>query len=304
MSSVRTALSPTSRRPARHRRVDRCVHRLVNAGSDGSVSERRPVITLLTDYGLADEFVGVMHGVIATICPYARVIDLTSRNRPTRRSRRRASARAVAAVHADRRARRGRRPDGRRRSPRGRAQARRTGACWSVRTTACCGRAAQAGGGVAEAVEISESPWRLEPVSATFHGRDIFAPVAATPGRRGAARVGWRAAGSCGLLIRLETARAPGRARRAGRERRRRRPVRQRAARGRGGGHGAGLGARARLAVRLSAAVGRDSTRPIRAHVRRRRRGRVARLRGLRPRRLAVGLQPRQRERQPGAAIR
>jgi S-adenosylmethionine hydrolase len=31
---------------------------------------------------------------------------------------------------------------------------------------------------VVEAVDISSSPWRLEPVSATFHGRDIFAPVA------------------------------------------------------------------------------------------------------------------------------
>ena len=30
-----------------------------------------------------------------------------------------------------------------------------------------------------EAVDISASPWRLEPVSATFHGRDLFAPVAA-----------------------------------------------------------------------------------------------------------------------------
>jgi S-adenosylmethionine hydrolase len=34
-------------------------------------------------------------------------------------------------------------------------------------------------GGVAEAVDISRSPHRLEPVSATFHGRDVFAPVAA-----------------------------------------------------------------------------------------------------------------------------
>ena len=34
-------------------------------------------------------------------------------------------------------------------------------------------------GGVVEAVDISRSPHRLEPVSATFHGRDIFAPVAA-----------------------------------------------------------------------------------------------------------------------------
>jgi S-adenosyl-L-methionine hydrolase (adenosine-forming) len=39
--------------------------------------------------------------------------------------------------------------------------------------------AAERFGGVLEAVEISTSPWRLEPVSATFHGRDVFAPVAA-----------------------------------------------------------------------------------------------------------------------------
>jgi S-adenosylmethionine hydrolase len=34
-------------------------------------------------------------------------------------------------------------------------------------------------GGVAEAVDIGRSPLRLEPVSASFHGRDVFAPVAA-----------------------------------------------------------------------------------------------------------------------------
>ena len=39
--------------------------------------------------------------------------------------------------------------------------------------------AAERFGGIAAAVEISASPWRLEPVSATFHGRDVFAPVAA-----------------------------------------------------------------------------------------------------------------------------
>ncbi len=38
---------------------------------------------------------------------------------------------------------------------------------------------AQRCGGIIEAVEIAHSPFRLEPVSATFHGRDIFAPVAA-----------------------------------------------------------------------------------------------------------------------------
>jgi S-adenosyl-L-methionine hydrolase (adenosine-forming) len=35
------------------------------------------------------------------------------------------------------------------------------------------------GGGVELAVDVTRSPHRLEPVSATFHGRDIFAPVAA-----------------------------------------------------------------------------------------------------------------------------
>ena len=34
-------------------------------------------------------------------------------------------------------------------------------------------------GGVVEAVDISRSRHRLEPVSASFHGRDVFAPVAA-----------------------------------------------------------------------------------------------------------------------------
>src|SRR5436309_1448522 len=38
---------------------------------------RAPVITFLSDYGLHDDFVGVCHGVIAMICPQARVIDIT-----------------------------------------------------------------------------------------------------------------------------------------------------------------------------------------------------------------------------------
>jgi len=35
------------------------------------------VITLLTDYGHDDDFVGVCHGVIARTAPEARVIDVT-----------------------------------------------------------------------------------------------------------------------------------------------------------------------------------------------------------------------------------
>lgn len=36
-----------------------------------------PLITLLTDFGTQDVYVGVMKGVIAQICPQAQVIDLT-----------------------------------------------------------------------------------------------------------------------------------------------------------------------------------------------------------------------------------
>ena len=39
--------------------------------------------------------------------------------------------------------------------------------------------AAERLGGVVEAVDISDSPERLRPICATFHGRDVFAPVAA-----------------------------------------------------------------------------------------------------------------------------
>jgi len=37
----------------------------------------RPIITFLSDFGLADWFVGVVHGVLYEVCPDARVVDLT-----------------------------------------------------------------------------------------------------------------------------------------------------------------------------------------------------------------------------------
>jgi S-adenosylmethionine hydrolase len=121
-------------------------------------------ITFLSDYGLSDEFVGVVHGVIAGICPEARVIDL---GHGIPRQNVQAGALVLerslpytpAGVHlavVD--------PEvGARR----RAVALRTAEDDRLLV------------GVLEAVEISTSPWRLEPVSATFHGRDVFAPVAA-----------------------------------------------------------------------------------------------------------------------------
>lgn len=44
--------------------------------------EKFDFITFLTDYGLADEFVGVCHGVISTLAPHVRIIDICHEVRP------------------------------------------------------------------------------------------------------------------------------------------------------------------------------------------------------------------------------
>jgi S-adenosyl-L-methionine hydrolase (adenosine-forming) len=138
-----------------------------------------PVLTFLTDYGLLDEFVGVCHGVIARTAPEVRVIDITH-GIPRHDVRTGAVVLRGAApfmppgVHlavVD--------PEvgGKRR-----AVALRCAEEDRVLVGPDNGLlhpAAQRFGGVVEAVEIGRSPWRLEPVSATFHGRDLFAPVAA-----------------------------------------------------------------------------------------------------------------------------
>jgi len=136
-------------------------------------------ITFLSDYGTADEFVGVVHAVIAKLCPEARVIDLSHRVPrqavlPGALMLARALPYAPAGVHlavVD--------PEvGARR----RAVAVRTADEDRLLVGPDNGLlvlAAERFGGVVEVVEISHSPWRLEPVSATFHGRDIFAPVTA-----------------------------------------------------------------------------------------------------------------------------
>jgi S-adenosyl-L-methionine hydrolase (adenosine-forming) len=136
------------------------------------------IVTLLTDYGRDDDFVGVCHGVIRTIDPDAQIVDITH---GIRRYAVRQGAivlrntlpympvgvhmavvdpqvgterRAVALRTADRRILVG--PDN---------------GLLSLAWERC--------GGVEMAVDVTRSPHRLEPVSATFHGRDIFAPVAA-----------------------------------------------------------------------------------------------------------------------------
>ncbi len=38
--------------------------------------DRRPIVTLLTDFGYQDPFVGIMKGVILSLCPMAALVDL------------------------------------------------------------------------------------------------------------------------------------------------------------------------------------------------------------------------------------
>lgn len=136
------------------------------------------MITFLSDYGLEDGFAGICHGVIATICPDARVIDV-SHGVPRHDVRsgalilRAALPFVPVGVHlavvdpdvgAQRRAVALRTADGRQ---------------FVGPDNGLLSPAAADAGGVVEATDISSSRWRLEPVSATFHGRDIFAPVAA-----------------------------------------------------------------------------------------------------------------------------
>ena len=136
------------------------------------------IVTLLTDYGRDDDFVGVCHGVMLDIEPGLRIIDITH---GIRRYAVRQGALVLrntlpfmpAGVHVavvdpqvgtERRAIALRTEDGR-------VLVGPDNGLLSLAWTAC--------GGVELAVDITRSPHRLEPVSATFHGRDIFAPVAA-----------------------------------------------------------------------------------------------------------------------------
>lgn len=136
-------------------------------------------ITFLSDYGTDDDFAGVCRAVIARAAPAATVIDLThgiARHdvRTGALALRRALPYAPPGVHlavVD---------------P-GVGGARRAVAIRCAEEdrllvgpdNGLLALAAERFGGAIEAVDIGRSPHRLEPVSATFHGRDVFAPVAA-----------------------------------------------------------------------------------------------------------------------------
>jgi S-adenosylmethionine hydrolase len=136
-------------------------------------------ITFLSDYGYEDAFAGVCRAVIARIAPDAQVIDLTHG------IRRHAVGEAAAVlantlpyapegvhlaivdpgVGSPRRALAVRVEDGDR--------------VLGGPDNGLLAPAIDALGGARAAADVSLSPFRLERVSATFHGRDVFAPGAA-----------------------------------------------------------------------------------------------------------------------------
>jgi len=138
---------------------------------------KRPVITLLTDFGTSDHYVGAMKGVLLTICPEAVIADITHEVTPYRVAE-------------------------------GAFKLAQSWACFPPGTVHVAvvdpgvgGRrrciAVEAAGhyfvgpdngifsmvldqtGPARAYALTEAGFFRNPVSRTFHGRDVFAPVAA-----------------------------------------------------------------------------------------------------------------------------
>lgn len=136
-------------------------------------------ITFTTDYGLSDDFAGICRAVIARIAPEVAVVDIT--HGIARHDVREAAAVLCEAVPYG--------PvgvhlvivdpgvGGHRRAVAVRAAD--DGHLFVGPDNGLLPPAIDALGGPVEAVDVSTSGFRLERASATFHGRDLFAPVAA-----------------------------------------------------------------------------------------------------------------------------
>jgi S-adenosylmethionine hydrolase len=136
-------------------------------------------ITFLSDYGYGDEFAGVCRGVIARIAPEVQVIDITH-GLPRHAVRQGAVLLAnslpfmPAGVHlaiVDPGVGTERRPVAVRVAEADRLLVGPDNGVLAL--------AIDRLGGAVEAVDLTASGFRLEPVTATFHGRELFAPVAA-----------------------------------------------------------------------------------------------------------------------------
>jgi S-adenosylmethionine hydrolase len=134
-------------------------------------------ITFTSDYGLEDNFVGVCHGVMARVAPRARVIDV-SHGVAAQDVRQGALVLEQAvpylppAVHLAV-------VDPGVGSGRGMVAVEAGGQVLVGPDNGLLVWAAEALGGAGRAHALQEPAYRLAPVSATFHGRDVFAPAAA-----------------------------------------------------------------------------------------------------------------------------
>jgi S-adenosyl-L-methionine hydrolase (adenosine-forming) len=137
-----------------------------------------PPIALLSDFGYRDHYVGVMKGVIASIAPAAKVIDLTHGIPPQaiaagaialEQSWRYFPARTIFVAVVDPGVGTGRLAIAVESNAGARFIGPDNGLLWSAAEQA----------GVRRIVELRSPRYRLPEVSATFHGRDIFAPAAA-----------------------------------------------------------------------------------------------------------------------------
>ena len=137
----------------------------------------RPVITLTTDFGQADGYVGAMKGVILSICPAAVLVDISHQIHP-QAVEQAAYVLSTAAAYF---------PPGTVHlvvvDP-GVGSERRPIAVQTARSTYVSPdngviSLALTQDPVRQAVHLTKSSYHLSPASATFHGRDIFAPAAA-----------------------------------------------------------------------------------------------------------------------------
>ncbi len=137
----------------------------------------RPAITLTTDFGQMDSYVGAMKGVILGICPQAEMVDISHQIQP-QAVLQAAYVLSTAAsyfppgtVHlvvVDPGVGSERRP-----------VAVETGRATYVGPDNGVFGLALAQDPARRAVHLTDPRYQLSPVSATFHGRDIFAPAAA-----------------------------------------------------------------------------------------------------------------------------
>ncbi len=138
---------------------------------------RNPIITLLTDFGTKDPYVGIMKGVILGICPHAHLVDLSHEVPP--QAILTGSFLLQSAIDY---------------FPKGTIHlavvdpgvgSRRKTVAFKSQGQYFVGPdnglipAALKGWKIEQAVELTNKKYQLPNASSTFHGRDVFAPAAA-----------------------------------------------------------------------------------------------------------------------------